>query len=118
MQKTPYETWADNNVSGGAPDEVTGGVENVFRYVFGKPTEAFSPILSAMPGAGGGSVLRLPGVVNTQGVTLKVLSTTDLSDWDSQAVSERTVTVGSDGTVTLPDDGGAVRFFRLKAEVE
>ena len=118
MQKTPYETWADANVSGGAPDEVTGGVENAFRYVFGKPTESFSPILAAAPRAGGGSVLRLPGVVNAQGVTLKVLSTTDLSDWDSPGVSERTVTVGSDGTVVLPADGGPVRFFRLKAEVE
>ncbi len=117
VQKTPYETWADNNVSGGAPDEVTGGVENAFRYVFGKPTETFSPILSAAPGAGGGSVLRLPGVVNAEGVTLKVLSTTNVSDWTSAALDERTVTVGQDGTVNLPV-GGPVRFFRLKAEVE
>lgn len=117
VQKTPYETWADANVDGGAPDEVTGGVENAFRYVFGKPSESFSPILSAMPGAGGGSVLRLPGVINAEGVTLKVLSTTNVSDWTSAALDERTVTVGQDGTVNLPV-GGPVRFFRLKAEVE
>ena len=117
VQKTPYETWADNNVDGGAPHEVTGGVENAFRYVFGKPTGLFSPILSAAPGPSEGSVLRLPAVVNTDGVTLKVVSTTNLSDWTSADVDERTITVGQDGTVELPV-GGPVRFFRLKAEVE
>jgi len=116
VQKTPYETWADDNVSGGAPDAVTGGVENAFRYVFDKPDESFSPILSAAPGPSDGSVLRLPAVVNTDGVTLKVLSTTNLADWVS-AVETNDVTVGQDGTVTLPV-GGPVRFFRLKAEVE
>lgn len=115
--KTPYETWADANASGGAPDEVSGGVANAFRYVFGKPSGAFSPILSAAPGASGGTVLRLPPVVNADGVTLKVLSTADVTDWSPSAVSERTVTVGSDGTVELPD-GGPARFFRLEAEVE
>ena len=118
VQKTPYETWADANGLGDDPGDVSGGVENAFRYVFDKPTESFSPILSALPGASGGSVLRLPTVVNEEGVTLKVLTTTDLTDWDSQDVSERTVTVGSDGTVVLPADGGPIRFFRLKAEVE
>lgn len=117
VAKTPYETWADANVDGGAPDEVTGGVENAFRYVFGKPTGLFSPILSAVPGPSEGSVLRLPAVVNTDGVTLKVVSTTNLSDWTSADVDERTITVGQAGTVELPV-GGPVRFFRLKAEVE
>ena len=117
VQKTPYETWADNNVSGGAPDAVTDGVENAFRYVFDKPAESFSPILSAVPGPSEGSVLRLPAVVNTDGVTLKVVSTTNLSDWTSANVDERTITVGQDGTVSLPV-GGPVRFFQLKAEVE
>ncbi len=116
VQKTPYETWADANVDGGAPDEVTGGVENAFRYVFGKPTESFSPILAAAPAAtGGGSVLRLPAVVNGQGVTLRVLSTTNLLDWSSAV--ETDVVVGQDGTVTLPV-GGPERFFRLKATFE
>ena len=76
-----------------------------------------SPILSAAPGPSEGSVLRLPAVVNVDGVTLKVVSTTNLSDWTSADVDERTITVGQDGTVSLPV-GGPVRFFRLKAEVE
>lgn len=115
VAKTPYETWADANVDGGVPDEVTGGVENAFRYVFGKPAEAFSPILSAAPGPSGGSVLRLPAIVNTDGVTLTVLSTTNLLDWNS--ASETEVVVGADGSVTLPV-GGSERFFRLKATFE
>ena len=113
--KTPYETWADANVDGGAPDEVTGGVENAFRYVFGKPSGAFSPIVSALPGPSDSSILRLPALANTNGVTLKVLSTTNLLDWTSAV--ESTIVVGQDGTVTLPV-GGPQRFFRLKAIVE
>ena len=115
--KTPYETWADANVDGGAPDEVTGGVENAFRYVFGVPSGPLYPILSAAPGPSDGSILRLPAVANTNGVTLKVVSTTNLSDWTSADVDERKITVGPNGTVELPV-GGPVRFFRLKAEVE
>ena len=115
VAKTPYETWADANVDGGAPDEITGGVANAFRYVFGKPTEPFSPILAAAPGTNGSFVLRLPTIVNGQGVALKVLSTTNLLDWTSAV--ETDVLVGPDGTVTLPV-GGTKRFFRLKAEWE
>ena len=50
-------------------------------------------------------------------MTLKVLTTADVSDWSAAAVTEREVSVGADGAVALPD-GGPVRFFRLKAEVE
>ena len=115
VAKTPYETWADANVDGGAPDEITGGVANAFRYVFGKPTEPFSPILAAEPGPSGNSVLRLPAIANGQGIALKVLSTTNLLDWTSAV--ETDVLVGQDGTVSLPF-GGTKRFFRLKAEWE
>ena len=115
VQKTPYEEWANDNVSGGAPDEVTGGVENAFRYLFDRPTGSFSPILSAVPGPSDGSILRLPAVPNTNGVALKVLSTTNLLDWSS--AFETNAVVGPDGTVTLPV-GGPARFFRLKAVFE
>ena len=102
-------------MDGGAPDEITGGVANAFRYVFGKPTETFSPILAAATDSSGSFVLRLPAIVNGQGVALKVLSTTNLLDWTSAV--ETDVLVGPDGTVTLPV-GGTKRFFRLKAEWE
>ena len=118
VQKSPYETWAETRpVVIGGPADVTDGVENAFRYVFDKPTGAFSPILSAMPGPSDGSVLRLSPVFNTNGVTLKVRSTTNLLDWTSSAVDERPIMVGSDGTVSLPV-GGPARFFRLKATVD
>ncbi len=118
VQKTGYETWAETlPVEIGGPADVTDGVENAFRYVFGKPTGAFSPILSAVPGPSGGSTLLLPPVYNTNGITLKVQSTTNLLDWTPAAVDERTIPFRSDGVVELPF-GGDTRFFRLKAEVE
>ena len=118
VQKTGYETWAETlPVEIGGPADITDGVENAFRYVFGKPTGAFSPILSAVPGPSGGSTLLLPTVYNTNGITLKVQSTTNLLDWTPAAVDERTIPFRSDGVIELPF-GGDTRFFRLKAEVE
>ena len=118
VQKTGYETWAETlPVEIGGPADVTDGVENAFRYVFGRPTGAFSPILSAVPGPSGGSTLLLPPVYNTNGITLKVQSTTNLLDWTPAAVDERTIPFRSDGVIELPF-GGDTRFFRLKAEVE
>ena len=117
VQKTPYELWEEARGVTGGPAGITAGVANVFRYVFDNTNAVFSPILSALPGPSDGSILRLPAVANTNGVTLKVVSTTNLSDWASADVDERKITVGQDGTVTLPV-GGPVRFFRLKAIVE
>ena len=113
---TPYEVWADNYGLGG-PEEITGGVANAYRYVFGVPQATFLPIQSISMNAAGKPVLAFPTIVNTAGVTLKVHSTTNLQDWTSPAVIEREVHVGGDGTMTL-DDNDAVRFYRLKVEIE
>ncbi len=116
VQASAYDTWAAANGLGGA-EEVTAGVANAFRYVFDIPSAEFSPISSIGLNSSGQVVLTLPEIVNTDGVTLKVLSTTDLSDWSSSSVSERSVTVGSNGTLTF-DDADPARFYRLKAVLD
>ena len=117
--KTPYETWAEAHGRGDPALVEGGGVENAFRYVFGKPdpVERFSPIAGISTSAGGLPVLSFPPVVNTAGVSLKVLSTTNLADWSSAAVSERDFSVDLDGRMTMPDTDPC-RFYRLKATVE
>ncbi len=110
---SPYEAWAGDQGLGG-PEEITGGVENVFRYVFGKPTEDFSPISSISVDASGRALLGLSPIVTTNGVILKILSTTNLADWSSGAADVHEV---SGNTVLIPDTGPS-RFFRLKAIVE
>lgn len=112
-QHMNYANWATVNGLGG-PAEKTHGIENVFRYVFGHPFSSFTLIKSFGMNADGRPVLWLPPIVNTSGVTLKVLSTTDLLDWSS--ATEREVSVGPDGTMTF-DDGGPSRFYRLKAQL-
>ena len=92
-------------------------MENVFRYVFGKPTEAFSPIASVGRDASGRIVLALPAVVNTEGVTLSVLSTPDITNWSPPVAEERSLTLGADGAVRF-EDFDSVRFYRLRAEVQ
>ena len=117
VRTSPYEAWArEQTVYPGGPAEKTGGVENAFRYAFGIPSEPFSPILSVSMDASGRPVLAFPPVLNTNGVTLTLLSTTNLTDWSSAAVSERPLVLDGDGTMR-PGDSDAVRFYRLKARV-
>ena len=117
VAKTPYETWADANVSGGAPTEVTDGIENGFRFAFGLASGEHPPLQTLSFNASGHPVLTFPSGTVASGVTLKLLSTTNLSDWSPGAVTERTVTLGADGSITL-DDADVNRFYRLKAEFE
>ena len=114
--RSPYETWADGKVVGG-PEAVTGGIANAFRYVFNRPTGSFSTISSITFDASGHPVLTFPTFVNTNGVTLSVLSTTNLADWTSSAVREVPLAVDQTGAQTLSDTT-PTRFYRLKVVVE
>lgn len=115
-ERTPYESWAEANGLSGGPADATDGVANAFRYVFGKPSGRFSPISSVAHDADNGAVLTLPAVANTDGVTLKVLSTADIADWSPAAITERAITVGADGKAILGDTD-PMRFYRLGADL-
>ena len=50
----------------------------------------------------------------TAGMTLKILSTTDLADWSNP--EERTLTVGGNGKQAFNHESDPQRFYKLKAE--
>jgi hypothetical protein len=64
--------------------------------------------------ANGKPVVTTPSLVRTEGVTLKILSTTDLADWSHP--EERTLTVGGNGKQTFNHESDPQRFYKLKAE--
>lgn len=109
-----YETWASRHGLGD-PDEKTGGVANAFRYAFGIPSGSFSPISGITFDGEGHPILHFPPLANTEGIALKVVSSTNLVA--SGEVPERALDVDSTGAMRL-DDAGPVRFYGLKAEVE
>ena len=110
---TGYAAWAALNGLGG-PDEVTDGQPNLIRYAFNVPRGAFSPFTGISFNAGGKPVVTLLPLVNTDGVTVKVLSTTDLTDWSNPEV--RTLTISDNGTLIFDHATDPQRFYRLKAE--
>ena len=110
---TGYNAWAAVNGLGG-PDEVTDGQPNLFRGAFNVPRGAFSPFTGISFNASGKPVVTLRPLVNTDGVTVKVLSTTDLTDWSHPEV--RTLTISDNGTLIFDHATDPQRFYRLKAE--
>ncbi len=110
---TGYAAWAALNGLGG-PDEVTDGQPNLIRYAFNVPSGAFSPFTGISFNASGKPVVTLLPLVNTDGVTVKVLSTTDLTDWSNPEV--RTLTISDNGTLIFDHATDPQRFYRLKAE--
>ena len=113
---TGYAAWAAVNGLGAA-DETTDGQPNLIRYVFDRPSGDCNPFTGISLNAQGKPVVRTLAPVNTEGVTIKVLSTTDLGDW-SQAV-ELELSVDPDGGLLLEHDtDDPARFYRLKAKEE
>ncbi len=98
----------------GAADEVTDGEYNLIRYAFDKPSGEFAAITNVYLNAAGRPVVQARVPENTEGVTLKVLSSGDLKDWSKAGWKE--LTVESGGTLVFEDDTDPQRFYRLKAE--
>jgi hypothetical protein len=110
---TGYYAWAAVNGLGG-PEEATDGQPNLVRYVFDKPSGDCNPFtdISLVDGK---PVVRTLAPVNTEGVTIKVLSTTDLADWSH--AEELELSVDPDGGLLLEHDtSDPARFYRLQAE--
>ena len=110
---TGYAAWAALNGLGAA-DAVTDGQPNLIRYAFNVPSGAFSPFTGISFNASGKPVVTLRPLVNTDGVTVKVLSTTDLTDWSNPEVW--TLTISDNGTLIFDHATDPQRFYRLKAE--
>ena len=112
-----YNAWAAENGYGADTEaEVTEGQPNLIRYAFDKPTGAFSPITNITFTAAGKPVVSLLPL-NADAVdfvTVKVLSTTNLTDWAN--AEEVEIRVDSNGEIVFPDHGEDTRFYRVKAQ--
>ena len=73
-----------------------------------------APLMTISFDENGKPVVTTPSLVRTEGVTLKILSTTDLADWSNP--EERTLTVGGNGKQTFDHESDPQRFYRLRAE--
>ena len=111
-----YETWAADNGITGAWNETSGGIYNVFRYVFGQPTGVF-PLITGIDVGESEVVITTSAVVNSDGVTVSVVESSDLAGetvTDTQALEEDE----AEGRAEFTKDPAAeARFYRLKADV-
>ena len=108
----PYLAWAAQHGLG-AKDEVTGGVANIFRYAFNRPTGVLSPIAS-IEMDGDYAIVTTPVVVNSD-VILRARVSRDVSDWSN--AETHGMGLQPDGTLQLTYPADEPRlFFRLVAE--
>ena len=110
---SPYETWAAANDVEGAWDETdASGIHNVFRYVFGQPTGAFTnPPLIDIEIEDGNAVVKTPPVSNTVGFAVSVVESSDVAG----AAVTRRKPLDATGRTVFPMGNAASRFYRLSA---
>ncbi len=115
-----YGAWAVSvGLAGKGTAAAMGGyglddkVANAFIYAFGDAATN-APLMTISFNENGKPVITTPSLVRTEGMTLKILSTTDLADWSNP--EERTLTVGGNGKQTFNHESDPQRFYKLKAE--
>ena len=115
-----YGAWAVSvGIAGKGTAAKMGGyglddkVANAFIYAFGDAATN-APLMTISFDMNNKPVITTPPLVRTEGVTLKVLSTTDLTDWLHP--EERMLTVGDNGTLIFSHESDPQRFYKLKAE--
>ena len=72
------------------PEDMVNGIPAGVRYVFGidpsiGPADLAEPLLDITFGADGKPCVKLPALANTEGATVTVLATEDLTDWSHAA---------------------------------
>ena len=115
-----YGAWAVSvGIAGKGTAAKMGGyglddkVANAFIYAFGDAATN-APLMTISFNENGKPVITTPSLVRTEGMTLKILSTTDLADWSNP--EERTLTAGGNGKQTFDHESDPQRFYKLKAE--
>ena len=107
-----YVAWAAEKGITGAWNEMSGGIYNVFRYVFGQPTGAITnPPLIDIEIEGGNAVVITPPVSNTVGFTISVVESSDVAG----AAVTRRKPLDATGRTVFPMGSAASRFYRLSA---
>ena len=111
---TGYAAWAEENSITGAMNETSGGIYNVFRYVFNVPSGAFeeTPLID-IAFVDGKVVVKTPTVVKSDGVTVSVVESSDVAGKTVTA----TKAVDAAGSTEFTKSAETPRFYRLSAEV-
>ena len=110
-----YTAWQEVNSIEGDWDAKTAGVANVFRYVFGEPSETFQLITNITFNADSHAVIWTPQMVNdteSAEFNIFVVASADLAFDDNV----KSVPLSSNGETEIDEDLQEARFFRLKAE--
>ena len=106
-----YETWAEENgITGAWDDEDESGTYNVFRYVFNMPT-GFADIVGCDID-GDNIVIMTPAIVNSDGVTVNVVESSD-PDGKLETVTKA---LTNEGRAEFSNAFEGVRYYRLSAE--
>ena len=110
-----YGAWAeDNGITGAWNEKDASGIYNVFRYVFGAPGGAFAnPPLIDIALEDGKVVVKTPPVVNSDGVTVSVVESSDVA---GETVTATKAVDASGSTEFTKDSTATSRFYRLSAE--
>ena len=113
---TGYAAWAAQNGLGAA-DAVTDGQPNLIRYVFDEPSGSFSPITGISFQDGDPALWFHTFNQDVSGVSLSILSTTNLMDWTNPVEFQLPgPPFNFNGMILQYSDAAPARFYRLKAE--
>jgi hypothetical protein len=105
-----YAAWAAENGIDGGWYEMSGGIYNAFRYVFGQPTGDFA-IITGIDIGESEVVITTPAVANGHGVTVSVVESSDLA---GETVTDAKVLEAA-GRAEFTKSDETPRFYRLKA---
>jgi len=109
---TGYFSWAAENGVVGAWNEKSGGVYNVFRYVFGQRTGDFA-VLTGIDVGESNVVITTPSVANSDGVVVSVVESSDLEG--TTVITSKALDAA--GRTEFTKSAEAPRYYRLKADV-
>ena len=112
---TGYDAWAEDNGITGAWNETSGGIYNVFRYVFDVPGGAFqkTPLID-IAFEDGKVVVKTPPVVNSDGMAVSVVESSDVAGKTVTA----TKAVDAAGSTEFTKSDESPRFYRLSVSSE
>ena len=109
-----YSDWAAENGIAGAWNGTSGGVCNIFRYVFDVPSGEFAdPPIIDIAVEDGKVVVKTPPKANSIGVTVSVVESSDVAGETVTDTKELT----AEGRAEFGKSDAAQRFYRLNADV-
>ncbi|MBR4170815.1 MAG: hypothetical protein IKR48_04110 [Kiritimatiellae bacterium] len=110
-KKSGYPAWAESNgINGTYDEEDAGGIANVFRYAFNKPTGDFI-LLDIKFNNDDKAVIITPPLVNSDGFVFTIIASDNLDGTGNVA----TYPLDPSGETLIDEEKHSARFFRLWA---